>query len=123
MGNKAKRSIPAPLSPEAQHVKFSFKHLDTGNQKYAVQKSCVDFFTNLVMALAKYSKFTVEEFRNQDNADGRHCHHFPSTSEPQGFKCLNDPEGLEMEESWQIRLCPEIHAPPESAWRIHGILL
>jgi len=75
----------------------------------------------MVDALTRYSKFTVENFRNQDNLDGRHCHHFPETTEPQGFTTL-DPDGLGLEEPWQIRLCPDNHKPPESAWRIHGVL-
>ena len=77
----------------------------------------------MVEALARYSNFTVEQFREQNNDDGRHHHYFPDTSEPDGFTCLNDPEGLEQEEGWQIRLCPDIHRPPESAWRVHGVLL
>lgn len=109
MAKTTKGSIPVPHSLATQHVKFSFRHLDTENPKYSLQKCCVEFFSRLVRALARYSSFTVEEFRNQDNKDGRHSHYFPHTSEPDGFTCLNDPEGLEMEEPWQIKLCPEIH--------------
>lgn len=94
-----KGSILAVQSIGAQNVKFSFKHLDTTNNKYA------------------------DEFREQNNEEGRHSHYFPDTSEPDGFTCLNDPEGLEMEEAWQIRLCPDDHTPPASAWRVHGVLL
>ena len=108
MAKTTKGSIPVPHSLATQHVKFSFRHLDTENPKYSLQKCCVEFFSRLVRALARYSSFTVEEFRNQDNKDGRHSHYFPHTSEPDGFTCLNDPEGLEMEEPWQIKLCPEI---------------
>jgi hypothetical protein len=123
MRKKNRGGIPPPVGSDAQNVKFSFKHLDTENEKYHVQKCCLTFFAALVNALTRYSGFTVEEFRNQDNQDGRHCHYFPDTSEPEGFTCLNDPDGLEMEEAWQIRLCPDIHEPPQSGWRIHGVLL
>ena len=123
MAKTTKGSIPVPHSLATQHVKFSFRHLDTENPKYSLQKCCVEFFSRLVRALARYSSFTVEEFRIRDNKDGRHSHYFPHTSEPDGFTCLNDPEGLEMEEPWQIKLCPEIHEPPDGAWRVHGVLL
>jgi hypothetical protein len=123
MGRKTKGSIPALLGPAAENVKFSFKHLDIENSKYHPQKCCRQFFSALVLALTRYSKLTTEQFREQNNEDGRHCHYFPDTSEPNGFTCLNDPDGLEMEEAWQIRLCPDMHEPPESAWRIHGVLL
>ena len=123
MAKEEKGSIPAPRNVAAENVKFSFKHLDTENDKYAVQKCCVEFFSSLVLALTRYSKFTVEQFREQNHREGRHCHYFPDTTEPQGFICLNDPDGLELEESWQIRLCPDNHQPPASGWRIHGVLL
>lgn len=123
MGKAGKNKIPIPAGPGHQNIKFSFKHLDTENEKYSPSKCCVEFFSNMVIALTRYSKFTVEEFRNQDHEDGRHCHYFPDTSEPNGFACLNDPDGLEMEEPWQIKLCPHIHQPPASGWRIHGVLL
>jgi hypothetical protein len=121
--HKKKGRIPAAQTVGTQNVKFSFKHLDTTNEKYAVQKCCIDFFSNLVRSLTRYSKFTVDEFREQNNEDGRHCHYFANTSEPNGFVCLNDPDGLEMEEAWQIRLCPSTQVPPASGWRVHGILL
>jgi hypothetical protein len=115
------RRIRPVTLPESPTLKFSFKHLDTVNGKYAIEKCCVGFFSNLVTAMTRYSKFTVDQFREQNNEDGRHCHYFPNTSEPDGFVCLNDPEGLELEEAWQIRLCPDDHTPPASAWRIHGV--
>jgi hypothetical protein len=118
-----KRNIPAPRFPGPENIKFSFKHLDSTNSKYSVEKCCVGFYSNLISALRRYSGFTVEQFREQDNEDGRHTHYFPLTSEPDGFTCLNDPDGLQMEEPWQIRLCPGNPIPPESGWRVHGILL
>lgn len=123
MAKSRKRSIPTPSGPDHQNIKFSFKHLDTESAKYDLRKCCVGFLTALVQALTRYSKFTVEQFREQDHTEGRHSHYFPETSEPDGFTCLNDPDGLEQEEPWQIRLCPNMHGPPESAWRIHGVLL
>jgi len=113
-----------PALPErGPELKFSFKHLDTANDKYSIDKCCVGFWGKLIEALVRYSGFTVDDFRNQDNTEGRHTHYFPDTSEPNGFTCLNDPDGLEMAAAWQIRLCPSIRTPPESAWRVHGILI
>jgi hypothetical protein len=117
---KPKR-IPAAQLPEPQNIKFSFKHLDQENEKYALSKCCATFYANLVLALVRNSKLTVEEFRAADHDEGRHPLYFPDTSEPEGFPL--DPETLGLEEPWQIRLCPNIHRPPESAWRLHGVLL
>lgn len=121
-GRKKRRVRPSPVPPSPT-LKFSFKHLDKTNPRYSVQKCCVDFYRYMVQELMRHSHFTVEQFREQNNDDGRHRHYFPDTSEPNGFTCLNDPEGLEQEEAWQIRLCPNIHRPPGNAWRIHGVLL
>jgi len=122
MARGKRGAIPAPQLPDPVNVKFSFKHLDLGNEKYSIKKCCVRFFTEMILSLNRYSSFTTEQFREQNNDDGRHCHYFPDTSEPNGFTTL-DPETLGIEEAWQIRLCPDVHKPPESAWRVHGVLL
>jgi hypothetical protein len=96
-------------------------HLPEATVKYSPEKCCLIFFREMLNALRKYSSFSVDQFRQQDNKDGRHTHYFPDTSEKEGFTTL-DPDGLGLEEPWQIRLCPNIHKPPESAWRIHGVL-
>lgn len=72
--------------------------------------------------MQRYSEFTVDQFTDQNNNEGRHIIRFEDTSEPDGFTCL-DEDNLRLEDPWQIRLCPEIRNPPRSGWRVHGFLL
>lgn len=66
-----------------------------------------------------YSTWTVESFRDQNNdLHRRHYIHFPATTEPEGFRNLDD-ENLGYEEGWQFSVIPDASC----IWRVHGALL
>lgn len=122
MASKRRGTIPVPQLPPTKNLSFSLKHLDSESAKYHVDRCNLEFCQALFASLRRYGAFTVDQFIDQNNQDGRHIINFAETTDPDGFTCL-DLENLRQEEAWQIRLCPEVHAPPESGWRAYGFLL
>lgn len=116
------RRIPAvPQTRETNTLELSFKHLDTEYEKFKIQACAADYFCSLILAIQKYSGYTIDRFRDQNKQNDRHTIDFSETSEANGFISLD--ENLRLEEPWQIRICPEEKKKPKSAWRASGILI
>jgi hypothetical protein len=52
-----------------------------------------------------------------------HRHTFEFTEELAASWLADADEELRQELPWQFAVCPEHHAPPQSGWRVHGIVL
>lgn len=111
-------TIPSvqPL-PDAGTLRFSFKHLDlTGNAKFSITRCRDGYLKTLLERLRDLSRLTAKEFRtNRSSALRSHPIDFSETSEPGGFRTLN--EQLRAEQAWQFQLTANEHG------RVHGILL
>jgi predicted MarR family transcription regulator len=68
------RRIPAPdlQEDDKRLLEFSFKYLDSTNEKFSPQECSVEFFRALIEAIQAYSHWTVERFTDQNNKDHRH---------------------------------------------------
>ena len=111
----------AKKANETETLEFSFKHLDIQSKKFDIASCTAEYFRSLLIAVQKYSGYTVDRFRDQNKQTDRHTIDFSETSEPNGFSSLDD--NLNMEEPWQIRICPEEKKEPEIGWRASGILI
>ncbi len=111
----------AKKAKETETLEFSFKHLDIQSKKFNIALCTAEYFRNLIIAVQKYSGYTVDRFRDQNKQIDRHTIDFSETSERDGFSSLD--ENLNMEEAWQIRICPEEKKEPEIGWRASGILI
>lgn len=111
-------TIPSvqPL-PDADTLRFSFKHLDlTGNAKFSLTRCRDGYLKTLLERLRDLSRLTAKEFRtSRSSALRSHPIDFSETTEPQGFHTLN--EQLRSEQAWQFQLTANEHG------RVHGILL
>ena len=76
---------------------------------------------HLLLAMHRYSCGSVDDFTDMHNTEFRHSFDFSRTYEPDGFTNLG--EELKGELPWQFALCPDIHTPPHSAWRVYGFIL
>jgi len=74
----------------------------------------------LTDALAKYSRFTEEEFRKVNRRDHRHLIDFTKSSYPKGFG--RPAEDLN-QDAWQIAVCSGQVKPPKEKWRVYGYLV
>jgi hypothetical protein len=111
-------SIPhVQLPQESSLLIFSFKHLDCAHPKFALSKCSADYLIALLETIQKYSSWTVDDFKNQNNDEARHTLWFPDTTEPDGFLGLEQDQ-LAYHESWQFGI-----NPPKTLWRVHGILI
>ena len=112
------RASPLPPSPT---LRFSFKHLDFNTEKFCVRNCDREFWYNLHCRIYGYSRWTVDQFRDQNqnnqNMEHRHTIYFPETSELGGFVNV-DQENLALEEPWQFSVNPV----PECIGRVHGLL-
>ncbi len=116
------RNIPAlQRSKETTTLEISFKHLDTSHKKFDIRMCSAEYFCSLLLAIQKYSGFTVERFRDQNKQADRHVIDFSETSELKGFTSLE--ENLQLEEPWLIKVCPEIKQEPQRGWRASGVLV
>lgn len=111
-------TIPSvqPL-PDADTLRFSFKHLDlTGNAKFSLTRCRDGYLKTLLERLRDLSRLTAKEFRtSRSSALRSHPIDFSETTEPQGFHTLN--EQLRSEQAWQFQLTANEYG------RVHGILL
>lgn len=111
-------TIPSvqPL-PDADTLRFSFKHLDlTGNAKFSLTRCRDGYLKTLLERLRDLSRLTAKEFRtSRSSALRSHPIDFSETTEPQRFHTLN--EQLRSEQAWQFQLTANEHG------RVHGILL
>ena len=116
--------IPAleRAASDALQLRFSFKHLDFNNPKFAPSRCCVDYFIRLFEILHRFSNWTVGDFIDQNNNQHRHTFDFAQTSEPDGFQHILevDAEQLGFHEGWQFAVYPE---QEWNRWRAHGILV
>ena len=118
------RGIPEPRPDEiaSKPLRFSFKHLDTTHQKFAVTNCDVGFLRSLLAALRKFSDWVVGDFVDQNNNEHRHIIDFAATSETDGFvraPKINEDQ-LWQHDPWQFGIPTD---DPSSRWRIHGILI
>jgi hypothetical protein len=112
------RRIPAPdlQEDDKRLLEFSFKYLDSTNEKFSPQECSVEFFRALIEAIQAYSHWTVERFTDQNNKDHRHIIVFEETTEPDGFSTLEEDQ-LAYHDAWQFGLSKT------EVWRVHGILI
>jgi hypothetical protein len=115
----ASQVIPQVVVPaEGRALRFSFKHLDSTNDKFQLTRCNVDFFRSLLERIRDYSGWTVDDFRDQNNHEHRHAIYFPETSETDGFVGVGlDADQIAYEEAWQFELTRQ------QDWRVHGILI
>ena len=112
------RSIPpASPPPDAESLRFSFKYLDlVGNAKFSLERCRDGYLKTFLERLRDLSRLTAKEFRtNRSSALRAHPIDFSETTEPRGFRALN--QQLRAEQAWQFQLTVNEHG------RIHGILL
>ena len=112
------RSIPpASPPPDADSLRFSFKYLDlVGNAKFSLKRCRDGYLHTFLERLRDLSRLTAKEFRtNRSRALRAHPIDFRETTEPQGFRALN--EQLRAEQAWQFQLTANEHG------RVHGVLL
>ena len=111
-------TIPSiqPL-PDADTLRFSFKHLDlTRNAKFSLARCRDGYLKTLLERLRDVSRLIVKEFRtNRSSALRSHPIDFSETTEPRGFRTLN--EQFRSEQAWQFQLTANEHG------RVHGVLL
>jgi hypothetical protein len=116
------RAIRAPALPQdARSLKFSFKYLDKDHPKFATTRCHGEFMDQLIHALCRYSGGSVDYFTDMSNEDFRHSFDFAGTTEPNGFRNLE--EELKEELPWQFAVCPGVHTPPHAGWRVYGFIL
>ncbi len=122
-----KRRLPRIPQIEARPVdekplRFSFKHLDAGNPKFAITECPADYFCRLFSTLQLFSRWTVGQFIDQNNEEHRHIIDFSQTSEPDGFQNIPriDRDQFAYSDGWQFGVYSEV---PWVDWRAHGILL
>lgn len=124
MAKKKARGIPEPheIPINQRPIRFSFKHLDSTNQKFHCENCTAEYFRRLLETLQRYSTWRVEQFTEQNNNDHRHLIDFPTTSEPNGFQGIPnaDSDQFGYYDGWEIGIYPE---QPWCVWRAHGILI
>lgn len=105
----ADKQIPEDL------IRFSFKYIDFSD-KYPLTNNDDGYFKSFFDRLRSLSQMKIDEFRtNKDKGLRAHTHTWSQTSEPGGFRHLN--EQLRQCEPWQFQLSSNKHG------RVHGILL
>ena len=123
MAKWTSRQIRAPILPtDDRTLKFSLKYLDIDHERFHFDAWAADtFLKDLVLAIRHYSQFTLDQFTDQNHDPHRHQFDFAGTPETGGFSNLE--EELRGETPWQFPICPGVHIPPQSAWRVYGIIL
>jgi hypothetical protein len=97
-------------------IEFSFKHLDTTDDRFDLSKCPKDYFSALLKSLQDYSHYTVEQFRNFNHQDDRH------TIDPEYLRKhlagkMQDEQLIESE-AWGLKF-----GHVGSTWRAHGVLI
>ncbi len=110
--------ITPPKVPEDTNLNFSFKLLDIHtNAKFGLHHTAKDgYWEKLLLRLKDVSAIRTSEFRQNYKKQLRnHKIDFATTSEPNGFRQLN--EQLRGEQAWQFELTQNEHG------RVHGLLI
>ena len=112
-------SIPPVLVPgQPQHLTFSFKYLDLANPKFHPKRApnVGSYVDKLLVRLRDINKMAWVEFAaSRSGALRTHRIDWVGTSEPEGFRHLN--EQLRGEEAWQFQVSANKHG------RVHGFVL
>ena len=108
--------VSPPHLIDGATIQFSFKHLDLeSNDKFNVDRCGRDFLRALLEEIKRMSSWTVAHFCEYDNERHGHYINFGDTTEPEGFRQLE--EQLEPELFWQFSV------QPNKPWRVHGFLI
>lgn len=97
-------------------VEFSFKHLDTTDDRFDLSKCEKDYFSALLVRIREYSHYTVEQFRDFNHQSDRISVDPGNLYEHLAGKMLD--EQLIESEAWELKF-----GKVGSAWRAHGILI
>lgn len=99
------------------HISFSFKYLDTQNQKFCIKKKDGKYFNKVVERLQGLSSYTPLALRNSGSSSLRtHPIDFSKTSEKNGFTIKN-PELHQNDNAYQFEISANEHG------RIHGLFI
>lgn len=114
--------VRAGEPPISRTLTFSFKHLDLSHPKFKPEYCTLDFWNSFLCALKDLSDNTVEDFCDINHTEHRHLIVFEDTCEPAGFGIDSTDNDLWMN-PWQFALEPDSRTPPNSLWRVHGVII
>jgi hypothetical protein len=115
--------VRAGAPPISRTLTFSFKHLDLNHSKFKMEHCTVQFYHSLLAALKDFSERMTDDFRDINYTKHRHIIVFEETTEPSGFGISGSDENDFWEQPWQFALEPECNVPPNSLWRVHGVII
>jgi hypothetical protein len=109
--------IFAPRLPQDAEIQFSFKLLDLySNAKFGLHHCGDGYLEKLLVRLQDVCRMRANDLRGVPTKQVRnHLIKVSETSEPDGFKTLN--EQLKDKEAWQFEITKSEHG------RVHGILI
>lgn len=107
--------IPDVVLPDAKTMQFSFKHLDSGNQKFPLDGCPIQFWPAMLREIQQYSLISHDDFIYPDAQAHRHVVVWEETTEPNGFSHLNYDQDV-YSVPWQFQVGIDY-------WRVIGFVI
>lgn len=117
MSKKKPQSKIVPSQPKLpESLGFSFKYLQTHNEKFSIRDRDANYFTVLLERLRDLSTLTVQEVK-MNRSQSLRCHSIKwrETTEPNGFGIPNEKELVTI--PYQFSLSTNEHG------RVHGFFI